>query len=134
MFLHSSLVGCHSVEHDALPSGSTAWTSNMHPQASIDEAIINPPRYKETYLWPKDAVVSDNSSPPDNGNKIIGSKAVTEIGIASVIHHIAIQTVDAKIALASRVNPSGWKKLITKMNDNGPDTSPIFFVLMARSI
>ena len=70
-------------------------------------AIINPPTYKKTYLCPKDAVVSDNSSPPVRGNNTIGIRAVTAIGIASVIHQIAIQIVDAKTALACGLKPSG---------------------------
>ena len=70
-------------------------------------AIINPPTYKKTYLCPKDAVVSDNSSPPVRGNNTIGIRAVTAIGIASVIHQIAIQIVDAKTALALGFKPSG---------------------------
>ena len=51
-------------------------------------------------------------SPPDNGNNIIGSKAVTGIAIASVIHQTATQAVEAKIALASSESPSGWKKIL----------------------
>jgi len=58
-------------------------------------------------LCPKDAVVSDSPSPPVKGNKTIGSKAVTAIGIASVIHQIAIHIVDARIAFARGFNPSG---------------------------
>ena len=40
-------------------------------------AMINPPHIEETYLCAKEAVVSDSSKPPVNGNKIIGNKAVT---------------------------------------------------------
>ena len=46
-------------------------------------------------------MVSDSPKPPVKGNKIIGIRAVTAIGIASVIHQIAIQIVDANTALAS---------------------------------
>jgi hypothetical protein len=70
-------------------------------------AIIKPPMYKKTYLCPKEAVVSDSPNPPVKGNKIIGNNAVAAIGIASVIHHIAIHAVDARIALALGFKPSG---------------------------
>ena len=36
-----------------------------------------------------------------------GNKAVTEIGMASVIHQIAIHIVEARIALALGFKPSG---------------------------
>ena len=55
----------------------------------------------------KEAVVSESPNPPVNGNNTIGLRAVTAIGIASVIHQIAIQIVDAKTAFASEVKPSG---------------------------
>ena len=38
------------------------------------------------YLCPKEAVVKESSIAPDKGNKMIGSKDVTAIGITSVIH------------------------------------------------
>ena len=66
--------------------------------------------YRKMYLCPKEAVVSVSPKPPVKGNKIIGSNAVTAIGIASVIHQIAIHIVEAKIALAWGFKPSGLKK------------------------
>ena len=62
------------------------------------------------YLCPKEAVVKESSIAPDKGNKMIGSKDVTAIGIISVIHQIETHAVDAKTAFAWRFNPSGWKK------------------------
>ncbi len=38
------------------------------------------------------------SNPPDSGKIIIGNNEVAAIGIGSVIHHIAIQDAQAKIA------------------------------------
>ena len=64
---------------------------------------------------------------PDNGKRIIGSKEVTAIGIASVIHQKAIHNVDAKTALASFDNPSGFKKSLIRINNKGPKKRPIFF-------
>ena len=51
------------------------------------------------------------------------------MGIASVIHQIAIQIVDANTALASMVKPSGWKNNKTKINAKGPRIKPIFLEL-----
>jgi hypothetical protein len=49
----------------------------------------------------------DKSNPPDNGNRTKGSSAVTAIGIASLIHQMAIQTVVAKTAFTSWERPIG---------------------------
>src|SRR5690625_6523260 len=48
-------------------------------------------------------VTSPADNTPVNGNNTIGSKAVAGIGIASVIHQIAIQAV---VAAAARPGPS----------------------------
>jgi hypothetical protein len=45
-------------------------------------------------------VVSSRGNAPDNGKRIIGNRDVAAIGMASVIHQIAIHSVDAKTALA----------------------------------
>ena len=67
---------------------------------SIVIAITKPPKYKNTYLCPNAAVVSAKPKAPVKGNRMIGNKAVTSIGIASVIHQIAIHKVTANTALA----------------------------------
>ena len=51
-------------------------------------------------------MVAFKLNPPLKGKRIIGNKAVTEIEMASVIHQIATQAVDAKIALADLLKPS----------------------------
>lgn len=94
---------------------------------SIAIAIIKPPMYRNTYLCPKEAVVDARSSPPVSGNRIIGSKAVTAMGKASVIHQIAIHKVEARMAFASWDRSSGRKAVNTKINTSGPDISPICF-------
>tara|TARA_R110001592_G_scaffold230062_10_gene486812 strand:+ start:299 stop:808 length:510 start_codon:yes stop_codon:yes gene_type:complete len=88
--------------------------------------------YRKTYLCPNEPEVDDKSKPPDNGNKTNGSKAVTAIGIASVIHQIAIHNVDASIALASLESPSGWKNNRIKIKETGPKTSPNNLVLLIQ--
>ena len=52
-------------------------------------------------------MVAFKASPPLKGKSIIGNKAVTEIEMASVTHQIATQIVDAKIAFACLLKPSG---------------------------
>ena len=91
-------------------------------------AIINPPTYKKTYLCPKEAVVSVKPSPPVRGNNTIGIRAVTAIGIASVIHQIPIHTVDARIPCASIDKPSGLKNIRIATKANGPVIRPIYLV------
>tara|TARA_B100000886_G_scaffold325766_1_gene271623 strand:+ start:2159 stop:2434 length:276 start_codon:yes stop_codon:yes gene_type:complete len=80
---------------------------------------------KKTNLFPKAAEVVAKSIPPDRGNIIIGSNAVTEIGSASVIHQIAIHRDDAKTALEESFKPTGLKKKNVEKNITGPKYSPI---------
>lgn len=82
------------------------------------------------YLWPKDAVVVPKSNPPDKGKSTIGNKAVTAIGIASVIHQMATQAVEANMALASGDNPSGLKNNKIRINDKGPKMKPMRLMLL----
>ena len=63
-------------------------------------------------------------------SKEIKKNCFFSIGIASVIHHIAIHAVDARIALALGFRPSGWKKNKIRMNANGPEIKPTFFGLV----
>src|SRR5699024_9291791 len=87
---------------------------------SIAKAIIKPPINKKTVLSPYEEVVAPISSPPVNGNNIIGNNDVAGIGIASVIHQIAIQIVLAKMARLSLVKPSGEKYSKVIINKAGP--------------
>ena len=84
---------------------------------------------KKMYLCPNAAVVDARSKPPDNGNRTIGSNAVTEIGIASVIHQTAIHKVVANTAFPAVLSPSGWKNISTPTKSNGPNSMPICLVL-----
>ena len=74
----------------------------------------------------KDAVVSLRDKPPLKGKRIMGNNAVTAIGKASVIHHIAIHTAEAKTALAVSLNPSGLKNLTIIIKSTGPRMRPMF--------
>ena len=60
---------------------------------------------------------------------MIGNKEVTAMGIASVIHHMAIQKVQAKTATPSSLNPAGGGRLDMSTKSNGPKNRPIFFAL-----
>ena len=87
---------------------------------SMAMAIINPPIVRKTNLCPKDAVVSANSIPPVRGNRIIGNKAVTEMGRASVIHQIAIQMIEAKTPFEAAFRSAGLKNRRIRKNTVGP--------------
>src|SRR5690606_12161905 len=70
-------------------------------QRSMAMANKNPPRYKKMILFPKAAPVLARSRPPVSGNSTKGNREVTGIGMASEIHQMAIQAVEANTAKAS---------------------------------
>src|SRR6056297_2792551 len=70
-------------------------------QRCIARAMINPPINRKIVSEPYEEAVVSISSPPVRGNNMIGNKDVAGIGIASVIHQVAIQRVEAKIATPS---------------------------------
>ena len=47
---------------------------------------------------------------PVKGNNTIGKREVAGIGMASVIHQVAIHNVRASTAIPSEDNPRGFKK------------------------
>ena len=53
---------------------------------------------------------------------------MTEIGAASVIHQIAIQIVEAKIAFPSCESPDGSAKISISINTKGPNNKPKYFL------
>ncbi len=55
----------------------------------------------------------------------MGSNAVTDIGSASVIHQMAIQSEEAKTALEASFKSAGLKNKRVKKNIVGPKKSPI---------
>ena len=69
-----------------------------------------------------------NLSKKEWRKRISGSNEVAAIGIASVTHQIAIQTVDANMLFPSLDKPSKLKKKNIRTNINGPKMSPnVFF-------
>ena len=60
----------------------------------------------------------------------MGSRAVTSIGIASVIHQIAIHAVAANTPFPVGVKPSGSKKKRISKKDSGPSKRPILFLFI----
>src|SRR5699024_6567018 len=92
---------------------------------SIARAIMKPPINRKIVSSPYDDVVAPMSNPFVNGNRIIGSREVAGIGIASVIHQMAIQIVLASTAWPSEDRPSGEKNINVKIKNNGPAISPI---------
>ena len=101
-------------------------------QRSMAMAKINPPIYRKTYLWPYEAVVSVNFNPPVKGNRIIGNKEVTAIGIASVIHQTVINTAIPAVNHAVLFNPTGGSVKIKPNSIKKPVMIPykdiLFFV------
>lgn len=69
-------------------------------------------------------VVVFNASPFVSGNNMIGNNAVTGIGMASVIHHMEIQTVEASTPCAAVVIPSISRCMIRK-KASGPASKAI---------
>ena len=91
---------------------------------SIAIARMKPPKNKKIISLP----YSDDTASGDNtwpiGNKISGKKLVAAIGIASVIHQIAIHTVIANTKTPFSGKAGGWKKINIKAKHSGPKISP----------
>src|SRR5690625_473954 len=87
---------------------------------SMSKAIINPPMNKKIVSSPYDEGVAPMSRPSVNVNRMIASKDVAGIGIASVNHQIATHIVLAKTAKPCSDNPSGEKIDHVRIKDNGP--------------
>src|SRR5699024_444946 len=92
---------------------------------SMASAIIKPPINKKIVSSPYEDAVTFTSSPCVSGNKTSGSKEVTGMGTASVIHHVAIQMVLAKIATPSADNSAGLKNKSVMKNNTGPKHKPM---------
>ena len=71
--------------------------------------------------------MSERDKPSDNGKRIIGIKEVAAIGMASVIHHIAIHKVEAKTAIPSSERPLKLIKYRVITNSIGPKKKTYFF-------
>lgn len=85
---------------------------------------IKPPMYKKIYGCAYELVVSVIPNPPETGNKTIGSREVTAMGIASVIHQMDIQAVEARIDNAWGLSPAGLKNNNRLKKLKGPATKP----------
>jgi hypothetical protein len=75
-------------------------------------------------------VVSLIDTAPVIGKIMIGRRDVAGMGIASVIHHMAIQVVPASTARPSAERPEGRKKIRINTNSNGPRTNPTSCLLL----
>ena len=62
---------------------------------------------------------------PSSGNRTMGSSAVAESGIASVIHHIAISNITAAMRVTRGLPGSRSTNSNTRTNASGPSHSPI---------
>ena len=73
-----------------------------------------------------------NSRPrmiPKRGNNIIGSSAVADRGIASVIHQMAINRITAAIRVTKGLAGSSSTKSIIEIKTSGPSQSPILLLI-----
>jgi hypothetical protein len=60
----------------------------------------------------------------------MGRREVASMGIASLIHQIAIHEVIAKTLFPSELRPSGSMKSWISKKDKGPKIRPILFLVI----
>ena len=94
-------------------------------QRSIAMAIIKPPMNKKIISFPYELDTVPLSITFPIGNSTRGSNEVTGIGIASVIHHVAIHRVEAKTKIAGISRFAGRKNNNVSRKRSGPNTNPI---------
>lgn len=92
---------------------------------SMPKPSIKPPMNRKMILLAYGAVASSILATPANGNSTIGSKAVTGIGAASVIHQVIIHK-----AIPITLHASGFKifagcNAISRAKRVGPKKRPI---------
>ena len=92
------------------------------------KARIKPPRNKKIFLFAYGIAVSANVETPSNGKKTSGNNAVTNNGIASEAHNMAIKTPTAATYHALEVKPSGVGDRIITKNRVKPIKSPVFIL------
>jgi hypothetical protein len=90
---------------------------------SMAMAMKKPPYMRNTIWCPYCAVTSPTFIAPNAGKTTMGSSAVAEMGITSLIHHTAIQMVTPATTVATGDRVSGPVNRI-KINKNGPRTRP----------
>ena len=93
------------------------------------KARIKPPRNKKIFLFAYGIAVSANEETPSNGKKTSGNNAVTNNGIASEAHNMAIKTPTAATYHASELNPSGLGDRIITKNRVKPIKRPVFILV-----
>src|SRR3989304_4144463 len=94
-------------------------------------AMKNPPIKRKIIWFPYSAVTFPTSSAPSKGKRIIGSREVAGIGIASVSHQHAIQAVPAATDLASHESPFISERRMREKR-RGPRTRPAFCLEIIR--
>jgi len=83
-------------------------------------AMIKPPMKRKIREFAYGAAASLMGAMPKTGNRTMGSSEVAGMGMASVIHHIAISKTTAVVLHASGSIPFGTGINNTKTNNNGP--------------
>lgn len=94
---------------------------------STANAKIKPPMNRNIILFPYDSAVFERSIIPNSGKRTIGSNEVTAIGIASVIHQMAIQITVSKRPKDFSFIDSGGPIKNKKVKTTGPKKMNMFF-------
>ena len=83
-------------------------------------AMINPPKKRKMREFAYGAVASLMGAMPKMGKRTMGNSEVAGIGIASVIHQVAMSKTTPMVFHASGFIPSGTGINKTNTNNNGP--------------
>jgi hypothetical protein len=98
------------------------------PHRSMARAIMKPPMNRKMVLLTYSGAVSRPLRMPSMGNSTMGSRAVANRGMASVIHHAAMSTATAAIRPAVAPSPPGSAPSRTARHSIGPRASPTFWM------
>ena len=79
-------------------------------------------------------VVDDVDITPSRGKSTIGSKAVTAMGVASVIHLVVIRTATAATFIAAGGIPEGKGDSKIMASRRGPRINPIFCLVAGKGM
>ena len=99
-----------------------------NPDFSSAKANKNPPKNKKINLSPNGAQACSIVDIPNNGNNIIGNKAVTAIGTVSINHQLSIQTIMANVRHTLIGHPIGFIHAINSANNGGNQTEICLFI------
>ena len=111
-----------------LPTLTSILKANLlcKPDASIPSASMNPPRKRYIFGFEYGIAAVLISATPKIGKRVIGSRAVTATGTASVAHHVAINNVTAATIQPTSDKPDGVGESKTTKKSIIPTQKPFF--------